>query len=72
MGAGAGPEEGSGSRDGAEWREAPGADEFPSLLFSAAYVRRGHCCASQGPAPSPVAGLPGPPGLLVIAPVALE
>lgn len=42
------------------------------LLSSAVPVRRGHCCVSQEAAPSPVAGLPGPPGHLVIAPVALE
>lgn len=42
------------------------------LLSSAVCVRKGYYCVSQGTAPSPAAGRPGPPGHLVIAPVALE
>lgn len=60
-----------------EWREDSGHSVLGLvnallLLSPTACVRRGHCCVSQEAAPSPVAGLPGPPGHLVITPVALE
>lgn len=56
---------------------SPSPPPFPVLTSSAspslaACARRGPCCASLGAVLCPVAGQPGPPGVPVTAPVALE